>query len=244
MCGRFSVGFEADYLSRKLGAVLRGDTDYPSPTLQINPTDPVVFLRGRAGDDSVGRELAAGRWGLVPTFSKSFDSRVPTWNARSETAGSIPAFRASLPKWRAVVPASAYYEWKKSGPGRKDPKQRYIVEPQDELITFAGLFAPWRDESIEDKSAPGAWRLSCSILTMDSPPEGVHERLHNLHDRIPVPISADMIDDWIDPKETRGQALLDAVLGEAYGLASAWTMRPVELMDDNTKLVDVANPAA
>ncbi|MFH5878245.1 SOS response-associated peptidase family protein [Arthrobacter sp. NA-172] len=105
MCGRFSVGFEADYLSRKLGAVLRGDTDYPSPTLQINPTDPVAFLRGRARDGTVGRELAAGRWGLVPTFSKSFDSKVPTWNARSETAGGIPTFKASLPKWRAVVPA-------------------------------------------------------------------------------------------------------------------------------------------
>ncbi len=245
MCGRFSVGFEADDLSRKLDALLRDDTVYPSPALQFNPTDPVTFLRGRTGDDgTLRRELAVGRWGLIPSFAESFESRLPSWNARSGTAATLPSFKGSLQKWRAVVPVSAYYEYKKSGPGRKDPKQRYIVEPADDIITFAGLFAFWRDESIDDRKDPRAWRLSCSILTMPTPPAEAHEGLHNLHDRLPVPLAPGMLNDWIDPEEKDGASLLDAALSEAYDVASSWKLRPVDLVDGNTRLVEVPNPVA
>jgi putative SOS response-associated peptidase YedK len=146
-----------------------------TPNLDVRPTNQVPFLQGRLGEDgTVRRELSVGRWGMIPTFAKAFESKFATFNARSDDVGDKPTFRNAVPRWRAAVPdkpVSSYYEWKKSGPKRTDPKQRYKIAPDgSDTIAFAGLYAPWRNAAVEDESHPDAWLLSCIILTMPAPP--------------------------------------------------------------------------
>jgi hypothetical protein len=67
-------------------------------------------------------------------------------------------------------PAASYAEWKKSGPKRTDSKQRYEIAPEGGgTIAFAGLYAPWGNDAVEDESHRDAWLLSCTILTMPAP---------------------------------------------------------------------------
>jgi len=65
-------------------------------------------------------------------------------NARSETAGTKPAFRDALKSRRCLIPADAFYEWMRTAKG----KQPYCFEVHDgQLFAFAGLWDRWKDPS-------------------------------------------------------------------------------------------------
>ncbi|GAB2713835.1 SOS response-associated peptidase [Arthrobacter bambusae] len=252
MCGRYSNVKTMNQLGIEFGAQLGGEVRDSAPNLDVRPTTQVPFLQGRLGqDDTVRRELSVGRWGMIPSFAKAFESKFATFNARSEDVGDKPTFRGSVPRWRAAVPVSSYYEWKKSGPKRTDPKQRYEIAPADgnDTIAFAGLYAPWRNTAVEDESHPDAWLLSCTILTMAAPPlDSGHSalaKLGALHDRLPIPLASGTIDAWLDPRDKDGLGLLDLIRGEAYDVAADWALRPVELIKDDDgrqRLEAVSNP--
>ena len=251
MCGRYSSTKVLNQLGIEFGAQLAAGVREQAPNLDVRPTTQVPFLQGRLGDDGVvRRELSVGRWGMIPTFAKAFESKFATFNARSEDVTDKPTFRASVPRWRAALPVSSYYEWKKSGPKRTDPKQRYEIAPDDGgTIAFAGLYAPWRNAAVEDPDHQDAWLLSCTILTMPAPPvDSDHPALAGLgglHDRLPIPLAAGTIDAWMDPRDKDGLGLLDLVRGEAYDVAAGWALRPVELVKDDDgrqRLETVANP--
>ena len=95
------------------------------------------------------------RWGLVPHWAKDASGSVRTINARSETAAEKPAFRDPMQCRRCLIPADAFYEWKRSGAS----KQPYCFEVNDgEMFAFAGLWDGWKDCS-------GNWLRTCTILT-------------------------------------------------------------------------------
>jgi putative SOS response-associated peptidase YedK len=67
-------------------------------------------------------------------------------------------------------------------------KQPYCFEVNDgDLFAFAGLWERWRDPS-------GNWIKSCAILT--TTPNAVTAQVH---DRMPVILSPDDYDLWLDP---------------------------------------------
>ncbi len=102
------------------------------------------------------------------------------FNARSESAAEKVSFKGPLRYKRAIVPADGFYEWKREG-GVKTPY--YIQLSGGEPIGFAGLYDVWRDEL-----------LSCTILTTTP-----NELMATLHDRMPVILSPDDYDTWLDP---------------------------------------------
>ena len=76
MCGRF-----VQYSDPGLYAVCF-DLDAiceATPRYNVAPTQPVLAIRADQGK----RELAALRWGLVPSWSKGPDSRYSIINARA-----------------------------------------------------------------------------------------------------------------------------------------------------------------
>ena len=67
-------------------------------------------------------------------------------NARSETANIKPAFRDALKRRRCLIPADAFYEWKRIGKS----KQPYCFEVNEgELFGFAGICHRWKNSSAD-----------------------------------------------------------------------------------------------
>jgi len=115
-------------------------------------------------------------------------------NARSETAHTLPAFRDAMKLRRCLVPADAFYEWKRT----VSTKQPFCFEVNDgELFAFAGLWDRWKDPN-------GQWIRSCSILT--TTPNAVTSVVH---DRMPVILNKQDYDLWLDPGMNNVEVLAD-----------------------------------
>jgi len=84
----------------------------------------------------------------------------------------------------------------------------------ESLFAFAGLWDGWKDPS-------GQWVKSCSILT--TTPNAVTSQVH---DRMPVILSKDDYELWLDPGMTNAEAVsdllkpFDARLMRAYPVSS------------------------
>jgi putative SOS response-associated peptidase YedK len=153
-----------------------------SPHYNIAPTQPVLTIRQEACEPV--RKLSTMRWGLVPSWAKDPSIGYKTINARSETVATTASFREPFRTQRCLVPADGFYEWKREG----NTKQPYCFEVNDgELFAFGGLWDRWRNpqgETIE----------SCTILTTTP-----NSLLVDIHDRMPVILSPDNYDIWLDP---------------------------------------------
>jgi putative SOS response-associated peptidase YedK len=87
------------------------------------------------------RDLSLLPWGLIPSWAKDSSTSANMINARSETSGTLPAFREALKLRRCLVPADGFYEWRRSATG----KQPYCFDVNDgEMFVFAGLWDRWR----------------------------------------------------------------------------------------------------
>ncbi|GAA0960026.1 DUF159 family protein [Frigoribacterium faeni] len=208
MCGRFVMARASSDLVALFDVDVSGDT-LPDPSWNIAPTRSVHLLVDAAprGADAGGppvRRLAAARWGLVPGGSDGPEGP-PVINARSETAAGKPMFQAAVAARRGLVPATGYYEWSTGPDGVKRP---YLVRlPDDEVMLFAALYEWWRDPRAAADS-PSRWLLSTTLLTRAS-----SGPLAALHDRMPVVVGADVMDDWLDPETEGDDDLVQGVAG-------------------------------
>src|SRR5271163_5011098 len=137
MCGRFALYTEPVKIARYLQATTDAATDSWQPSWNIPPTMGILGARERV--DSGGeicRSIGIYRWGLVPFFAKDPSVGNRAFNARAETVATKPMFRRAFHKRRILIPADAFYEWKKTG-GPKDP---YAFRRSDgDPLVFAGL---------------------------------------------------------------------------------------------------------
>jgi putative SOS response-associated peptidase YedK len=224
MCGRFVLDRKVAELVSLFEVDIIGD-HLPEPSWNIAPTSTISVVidsmpRATAPDDfpEPVRRIEAARWGLVPAGSGGPASGPPLFNARSEDVATKPSFAAAVAKRRAVVPASGYYEWREIE-GTKRPF--YVSLPGDELMLFAGLYEWWR--TANPKSAEDAkWLLSATILTRSSTGP-----LTELHDRAPVLLDADLVEEWLDPAEDGSQDLVDYVASAAVSTADRVTFHEV-----------------
>ncbi|MFJ5957147.1 SOS response-associated peptidase [Paenarthrobacter sp. NPDC092416] len=194
----------------------------------VAPTDAVPIVLERLVDDGLKRQLHVARWGLVPSWAKDPSGGARLINARSETLLEKPSFRKAAVARRCAVPADGYYEWKK---GEGKSKQPYYVHPDDGGgLVFAGLYEWWRDQS-KGNDDPGRWLLSMSILTADTPTaqssDSVFDELTALHDRVPLPMSTETMEAWLDPREDDAAGLVDLVRAGAHDAAAGWTLDAV-----------------
>lgn len=103
---------------------------------------------------------------------------------RAETLGEKPAFRQALAKRRCLVVADGFYEWRKEGSKRLP--LRFVLK-SGEPFAFAGLWKSW-------KRPDGEWLHTCTVITTTS-----NEVLAPIHDRMPVILSPEAEDLWLDP---------------------------------------------
>jgi len=147
-----------------------------------------------------GREIARVRWGLIPHWAKDKSIGNKLINARGETVAEKPSFRDSFNKRRCLVIADGFYEWTKED-GKKQP--HLIRLKSGEPIAFAGLWSSWTDK--ED----GIEVETDTIITTEA-----NEVLAPLHGRIPVILSRDEYDRWLDPDNGDGGDLLKSYPSE------------------------------
>ncbi len=137
------------------------------------------------------------------------------FNARSESAAEKASFKGPLRYKRAIVSANGFYEWKREG-GAKTPY--YIQLSGGKPIGFAGLYDVWRDEL-----------LSCTILTTTP-----NELMATLHDRMPVILSPDDYERWLDPSVTDPDAVQDLLRPYTGELHAYPVSRAVNSPKNNT----------
>ena len=233
MCGRYRLSRRKEIIEEHFHCD-PWDEDW-NPRYNIAPTQPVPVIRQHPKEPV--RQISTMRWGLIPHWAKDASAAASsTINARSETAASKPAFRDPLRLRRCLIPADAFYEWKRTGTS----KQPYCFEVSEgELFTFAGLWDGWKDAS-------GNWVKTCSILT--TTPNAVTSAVH---DRMPVILHPDNYDLWLDPgmqNVAAASALLkpyDARLMRSYPVStrlnhvandSEECARPVEIAEAQNQL--------
>jgi putative SOS response-associated peptidase YedK len=211
MCGRFVLDRKTSDLVALFDVDVTGEM-LPEPSWNIAPTQKVrvVIDSLPKGEEIVEpvRRLESARWGLVPGFAKD-PSGTPLFNARSETVAEKPAFEASLRSRRAVVPASGYYEWVDID-GVKTP--HYVSLPGDELFLFAGLYEWWRNPAAATPAE--RWLLSTTILTRPSAGP-----LAEIHERMPLFLEADFVEEWLDPLSEGSAELVEITLDGADEVA-------------------------
>ena len=165
---------------------------------EIRPTDVVpVLAPGKDGRKAV----FPMKWGFQGP------GRSLIVNARSETAARKPTFREAWERHRCIVPASWYYEWEHltDRSGQKSVGDKYMIQPRGTSVTWlAGLYR------IEDGLPV------FTILTREP-----SEELRRIHERMPLILPAEKIDDWIRPdsrpEELLTYALTDMVTEKAVG---------------------------
>jgi putative SOS response-associated peptidase YedK len=180
MCGRYRLSRRKQLVDEYFDTV--SDGCEWTPRHNIAPTQPVPVIRQNPKEPI--RELSLMRWGLIPSWAKDASVAAKMINARSETAGTRPAFRDALKSRRCLIPADGFYEWQRVG----KTKQPYCFGVgKAEMFAFAGIWDRWKDPS-------GNWVKTCSILT--TTPNAVTSPVH---DRMPVILGQDSYDLWLDP---------------------------------------------
>jgi putative SOS response-associated peptidase YedK len=186
LCGRFTLFDTAASLAEAFEVA---EVPSLSPRYNIAPSQAVAAVR--IPPSGGAREVVLLRWGLIPSWAKDPSLGDRMINARAETAAGKPAFRSAIRRRRCLVPASGFYEWKRTN-GRKQPY--YIRRPDGKPFAFAGLWESWE--------GPGQAAVeSCAILTTSA-----NELLLPIHDRMPVIVSPADYDLWLslgirDPAE-------------------------------------------
>ena len=193
MCGRFAQPRSSDELARIFRA--RRVTDLDGDRFNVAPTDEVAAIVEHHGE----RQLDTFRWGLVPYYAESSREAARMINARAETVESSGAFRTAFRRRRCIVPADAFYEWRRATPAGSErargakPLPFAIRRVDGQPMAFAGLWAVWREPLT-------AGRLfTCSIITTTA-----NELLGPLHSRMPVILDEGDWDVWLQAESEPG----------------------------------------
>lgn len=190
MCGRFTLRTPTKEIVEAFGLA---EAPGLKPRYNIAPTQQVAAIR--LNTETGTRQLSLLRWGLVPFWADDPKIGYRMINARAESVAIKPAFRQAFQKGRCLVLADGFYEWKKVGKN----KQPYFVRlKDDEPLAFAGLSEHWHrnDQTIN----------SCTIITTEP-----NELMEGIHDRMPVILSPDDYDLWLEP-DFHGQEKLLSML--------------------------------
>ncbi len=181
MCGRFALYSEYEALLKifEIGEAALEASEYEK-NFNVAPSQQILAVIS----DGKQNRLGFLRWGLIPSWAKDQKIGYKMINARGETAAEKPSFRHAFKKKRCLIPASAFYEWKKSETA-KTPM--LIGLSSEELFAFAGLWESW--------SGPdGETVHSCTILTTKP-----NSLMAEIHDRMPVILTKQAEQVWLDP---------------------------------------------
>ncbi len=198
MCGRYVRRSdkqriaEAFRVAEGLAELVLGPDDFNVAPTTFQP----VIRETREGD---AREILLMRWGLVPFFTKQLADvkGVSTINARAESVAKGSMWREPFKKRRCLVPADAFYEWKRvDAPGKRQTREPFAFTVGGGPFAFAGLWDAWKDPQ-------GNWLQSYTIITTEA-----NEAMAPVHTRMPVILHPRDYSRWLS-REVTEQPPLD-----------------------------------
>ena len=214
MCFTVNVNIVREELEDRYGAELI-DHDKYRPSYYYHayslPHMPVV-----CSDDPASLRLF--RWGLIPSWAadeqEATHIMMKTFNARSETIDTKPAFRESFTYRRCLIPVKGFFEWQHIG-GRKIPW--YVSLRDEDIFSLAGIWDSWTMKG-------GITLNTFSVVTTKA--NELMAEIHNTRKRMPVilPASAEKI--WLkgDLDKSSASVLMEPVASE---MLKAHTVSPL-----------------
>ncbi|MES3517223.1 MAG: SOS response-associated peptidase [Natronomonas sp.] len=189
MCGRYSLFTEAAELQERFGATMSFEFE---PRYNAAPSQSLPVITSESPETIQRLE-----WGLIPEWAES-DGGAHI-NARAETVDEKPAFQSAYESRRCLVLADGFYEWSRSGDGKR-PHRVSLID--DEPFAMAGLYERWRPDTLQ--TGLGAFagdgptgeadpRETFTIITTE--PNGVVEPLHH---RMAVILDPDEESAWLE----------------------------------------------
>ena len=124
MCGRYALA--VSYASLQEQFQLSEHCSF-RPRYNIAPSQTILTVLP-------GRRIGFLPWGLEPSWMPDEGALVS--QARIESVAEKRLFQQSFFKKRCLIPASGYFEWKKTG-ATKQPY--YFFMPQESLFAIAGI---------------------------------------------------------------------------------------------------------
>ncbi|NKI40086.1 SOS response-associated peptidase [Streptomyces physcomitrii] len=242
MCGRYAASRSPEDLTGIFGIEKWEPEETMEADWNVAPTKEVWAVLDRPVKDAESRapvrQLRKLRWGLVPSWAKTPEGAARMINARAETVHEKPSYRRAFAARRCLLPADGYYEWVTGGEerelevaGRKKRarKQPYFVTPADgSVFAMAGLYEFWRDGTLPE-GHPGAWWVTCAVITTEAEtaplaagPEEGPGALADIHPRMPLMLTPDRWDDWLDPGHTEPEHLRALLEPPPTGLMRAY----------------------
>jgi putative SOS response-associated peptidase YedK len=214
MCFTVNVNIVREELEERYGAELI-DHDKYRPSYYYHayslPLMPVVCSEDPAS-------LRLFRWGLIPSWvedeNEANEIMVKTFNARSETIDTKPAFRESFTSRRCLVPVKGFFEWQHIG-GRKIPW--YISLRDEDIFSLAGIWDSW-------KMKGGISLNTFSVVTTRA--NELMSEIHNTRKRMPVILPAAAEKLWLKGELEKNSAaeLMEPVAPE---MLEAHTVSPL-----------------
>lgn len=211
MCGRFTLTYDINAVAKAFNVPVPPSLQ-TGPRYNIAPTQNVVAI---LADGTPHLDLL--RWGLIPSWAKDESISSKMINARAETLAEKPSFKRLLTSKRCLVVADGFYEWKKEQSG-KTPM--YITLKSKEPFAFAGLWDSW-------KSPDGEQIRTCTLITT-----GPNELVASIHNRMPVILSSEAREEWLDSSLHDENVLLPLL---ASYPAEEMSARPVSRLVNNAQ---------
>ncbi len=184
MCTRFHLEADREGVGEMVAAVVGSRL-----AGRFLKAGKALRTEGDARPTDVVPVVAPGKDGRRAAFAMQWGFRMPggglVVNARVETAARKASFSESWLGRRCAVPAAWYYEWEhRIGPtGRKVAGDKFIIRPAGGAVAW--LCGLYRME--------GEWPVF-AVLT-----RAAAGRLAEIHDRMPLVLPGELLDEWIRP---------------------------------------------
>ena len=191
MCGRYYIE-ESPELRPIIEAMNH------SPLVAKFQKSSAVLSQGEIRPTNVAPVIASSRAGNRAVFPMKwgFTGKTLLINAKTETAAFKPTFREAWASHRCIVPASWYFEWEHMtmNDGKKKTGDKFMLQPKGSPVTWlCGLYR------IEEG-------LPCYVILTREP----SEEIRFIHDRMPLMLPDQCIDEWINPNANPAEIIQKA----------------------------------
>jgi putative SOS response-associated peptidase YedK len=187
---------EAKRRRKSLETVLKSVDDSEN-TYRIYPKYFAPLILVERGE----RKTVPARYRVLPRSGVEYPDNYNTYNAVREMLTVRKTWKPLFGKQHALFPFLRFYEW------LKNPK---TGKTEEVSFTPAGFERMWAASLYEEYDDPEIGKIRSFAMVTDLPPPEVAEAGH---DRCPIFLREDCIDEWLRP-DGKSVEELDRILGQ------------------------------